>query len=368
LPDGTKISAGHDITARKRAEAALHERDERVRLLVEQIPAILWTTDRDLCFTSSAGEGLKALGLEPNQVVGMSLFEYFQTDDPDFMPIAMHRRVIEGEPVTYQTSWDGHVFESHAEPLRNDQGAIIGCLGIALDITERKEAEEKLLHSEQQLRALASRLQRVREEESAIIAREIHDELGQTLTGLKMDISWIRRRVAEMTKSDLCLQVADRLKTMSSEVDNTIRVVRRISTQLRPVILDDLGLMRALEWQTREFESRTGIYCDFKAETAESDLKNEHSTAVFRIFQEILTNVARHAGARNVEINLRNENESLVLDVKDDGRGITEEEIKSPRALGILGMQERAQVCGGNLFIQRASGGGTSVTVKVPLA
>lgn len=356
-----------DITKRKQTEDALRERDKQLRLLVGQIPAILWTTDRELRFTSSQGAGLRSLSLEEGQVVGMTIYEYFGVDDPDMEAIAMHRRVLEGESVRYETELEGCIFESHIEPLRNAEGEIIGCLGIALDVTEGKKAEKKLRSSEQQLRALASRLQEVREEESANIAREIHDELGQTLTGLKMDISWVRRRIAEMAETDLCSQVGDRLASMSDEVDETIQTVRRISTQLRPVILDDLGLTRALEWQAQEFENRTGITCDFGVDDHRSPLDPDRSTAVFRIFQEILTNVARHAAANNVKISLRSDNGLLVLDVRDDGKGISEEQISSSRALGILGMQERAQVCGGNVVIRRDNGGGTRVTVEVPM-
>jgi len=356
-----------DITHRRQAILALRERDQRLRLMVEQLPAVLWTTDRDLKFTSSVGAGLAGLGLKPNEVVGKSLYEYFQNDDPEFVPIAMHRRALAGESVQYETEWEGNIFRSFTEPLRDEAGRIIGCLGIALDVTDRKKAERELQQSEKRMRALASRLQSVREEESASIAREIHDELGQELTVLKMDLRWIQRRIAKHDTVEECKVILDRLKAMSSDVDNTIESVRRIATKLRPVILDDLGLARAIEWHVQEFESRTGISVDLSIDRTRLDLGLEPSTAVFRILQEILTNIARHAGADRVTIAVVDTKDRLVMDVHDNGRGITNDEINSPRALGILGMQERAQFCGGELTVRRGRRGGTRVRVSVPL-
>ncbi|MCZ6765660.1 MAG: sensor histidine kinase, partial [bacterium] len=232
---------------------------------------------------------------------------------------------------------------------------------------DRRKAERKLQQSEKQMRALAIRLQSVREEESASIAREIHDELGQELTVLKMDLRWIQRRIAKHDTMEESKVILDRLKAMSSEVDSTIESVRKIATKLRPVILDDLGLARAIEWQAQEFKSRTGISVDLSIDRTRIDLGAEPSTAVFRILQEILTNVARHAGADRVTIAVVDTKDRLVMDVHDNGRGITNDEINSPRALGILGMQERAQFCGGELTVRRGRRGGTRVRVSVPL-
>lgn len=355
-----------DLRARREVENAIHERDERLRLVVEQLPAVIWTTNGDLIFTSSEGSALSALGVKPGEVVGKSLYEFFQTDDPEFLPISVHRHALHGVSASYETEWGGAVFESHTEPLRNENDEIIGVIGVAVDITKRKQDENRLKESEQQLRALASKMQDVREEESASIAREIHDHLGQSLTALKMDIAWTRRRIEEIKGGEPCGAIAERLATMSGDVDRTIKSVRELSTRLRPVILDDLGLVRALQWQAREFQRRTGIECRCRMFFKGNVLDDDRSTAVFRIFQEILTNVARHAQAKRVDVRLERSGGKLVLDVTDDGRGISESDVRSSCALGLLGMRERAAICGGELEVGRRNGSGTRVVVTIP--
>ena len=176
------------------------------------------------------------------------------------------------------------------------------------------------------------------------------------------------RPVRRLERNDNGLKpLEDKLRAMSSQVDDTIHTVRRISTHLRPGVLDDLGLLGALEWQTQEFQNRTGISCKFATAAKTLKLDSDRSTAVFRIYQEILTNVARHANADRVVADLTNRKGTLVLNVSDNGRGISPGEIESPRALGILGMRERAQVCGGKVHIGRESDSGTRVMVEIPI-
>jgi PAS domain S-box-containing protein len=358
----------HDITELTQAERALRERDARLRLMVSQLPALVWSVDRELRFTSSAGAGLKVLGLAPGQAVGMTLFEYFQSRDPDYLPIVMHRKSLDGETTTYEMVWNGRTWESHTEPLRTESGEIIGCLGIGLDVTARRQAEEDLRRSREALRALAGRVQEVREEESANIAREIHDELGQALSGIKFDLSFIHRRVSCCEDHEERAELEDKIAEMNKELDATINAVRRISTQLRPKILDDLGLVGAIEWQARDFERRANIACSVNAYGTAADLELEapRATAVFRIFQEILTNVRRHAAATHVFVDLRREDDALLLEVRDNGKGIPRKQLRRLDGLGILGMRERAQVFGGHVAIESVEGKGTSVKVTIP--
>jgi len=357
----------HDITELMRAERSLRERDARLRLMVSQLPAVVWTIDRDLRFTSSAGAGLRLLHLEPGQVIGKTLYEYFNTDDPEFLPIAMHRRALGGEPAKYEFPWEGGIWETHIEALRDEAGGIIGCLAIATDITLRKQAEQELQSSKEALSALAKRLQRVREEESKSIAREIHDTLGQALTGIKFGLAFIRRRLPSHEDATARAEIEEKIEELVGEIDDTIHTVRKISAQLRPQILDDLNIMEAIEWQAQDFGRKSGIPCTVNSYCAGAVIDPARATAIFRIFQEILTNIQRHSEAKHVWVDLTCEEGEFVLDVRDDGKGIERSRLRRLEGLGILGMRERALAFGGHVEIGSDAGKGTSVKVTVPL-
>jgi PAS domain S-box-containing protein len=229
------------------------------------------------------------------------------------------------------------------------------------DLTEARRAREALTRSQAQLRALAGRVQAAREEERTRIARELHDELGQQLTAIRMDLGWLVRRQEHATPA-----VRERLEAMTQLVDTTFKMVRRLGTELRPGILDDLGLAAAIEWQAREFESRSGIEVAVDASAELRCLDAQLATAIFRIFQEILTNVGRHAGARHVTARLVERDGRVVFEVADDGRGIRPEEAANVDSLGLLGMRERAALLAGTFRIEARPEGGTLVTVELP--
>jgi signal transduction histidine kinase len=243
--------------------------------------------------------------------------------------------------------------------LYDESGMLTGHFGIQRDITERRANEEALRRSRQELRDLADRLQAVREEERTRIARELHDELGQALTGLKLDLAWVRGRLPQ---ADL----AERLQTLMNRVDGTVDAVRRIATELRPGVLDLLGLVAAIEWQAQEFGRRTGIETSLELDADQSPLDDTRATTVFRILQEALTNVARHAGASRVRIGFSRSREQLRLQVADNGRGITAAELAGRRSLGLVGIRERAIACGGLLEITGRQGQGTVVDLRIP--
>jgi signal transduction histidine kinase len=225
-----------------------------------------------------------------------------------------------------------------------------------------RRAEEELRESHEQLRALSVYLQTVREEERTRIAREVHDELGQALTGCKLDLSWIASKLPKDQKALLA-----KTKALTGHIDSTIQMVRRIATELRPGILDHLGLAAALEWQANEFQTRTGIKCDVQADVGDLSLNADLNTTFFRIFQETLTNVIRHAGATQVTVQLKERGDEIVLEVRDNGRGISREEIGNTKSMGLLGMRERAMLLGGEFKIGRIMAGkGTKVTVSIP--
>ena len=227
---------------------------------------------------------------------------------------------------------------------------------------ERKRAEDKLRRSMEQLRALSVYLQYVREDERIRISRQVHDELGQALTGLKMDLYWLANRLPKKYRT-----VHEKTRAMSAHIDATIQTVRRIATELRPGILDDLGLVAAIEWQAQEFQKRTGIECVVSSDLKDTILDQDLNTAFFRIFQETLTNIIRHAQASRVDVNLRQEEGALLLEVKDNGRGISEAELNDTRSIGVLGMRERAALLQGELQITGVPGQGTTVAVRIPL-
>jgi signal transduction histidine kinase len=229
------------------------------------------------------------------------------------------------------------------------------------EIAERKLAEEQLRQSEEKLRALAVHLQSVREEERTRIAREVHDELGQALTGLKMDLGSL---INSVPKS--CASLLQKARSMSRLIDTTIRSVRRIASGLRPGVLDEIGLAAAIGWQAKDFQMRAGIRCRVKVPVNGVELDAQRSTAAFRIFQEVLTNVARHANATRVDVVMERNSTGLKLKIADNGRGISQHDICNPKSLGLLGMRERALLFGGNVDIAGMRGKGTKVTVSIP--
>lgn len=233
---------------------------------------------------------------------------------------------------------------------------------LASEVNERKLAEQRLRESEVQLRALAARLISIREEERTSMAREIHDELGQVLTGLKMDVMWLRKHIDRKQKPLL-----QKTETMRRLIDSTMQVVRRIATGMRPEILDEMGLVAAIAWQAKEFQKRMGIRCRVQLPAERADLGTALGTAVFRIFQEILTNIARHAKASSVSVQMAISKERLTLEVADDGCGIADGAVHARASLGLLGMQERAQLFGGEVSIRGTPGNGTTVSVAIPL-
>ncbi len=230
------------------------------------------------------------------------------------------------------------------------------------DITQKKRAEKELKRSREQLRNLSLHLQSVREKESARIAREIHDELGQSLTALQMDVSWLGGQLPEN-----CIHLREKTTRMEGLVNSTIDSVHRIISELRPILLDDLGLTAAIEWQAEEFESRTGIVCDIYADCRDNLISTDLATTLFRIFQEALTNITRHAGASKVMVRLTRNGKAICLDIADNGKGITRNQIDNSRSFGIIGMRERVNLMGGSVSITGKRNQGTRVTIAIPV-
>jgi PAS domain S-box-containing protein len=361
----------YDITDRMRAEKALIQSEAHYRALVENTPDIIARFDSDCryLFVNSAVSQISSI--KPEDFVGKSLRDVGFSEKQASFREGVLRKVFRTQ-TPFETEFlfegqnGGRVYEWRVYPEFDEQGRMQTVLSINRDMTERRMAEEGLKQSREQLRALSSHLQSIREEERTRIAREVHDVLGQALTALKIDLYGVQRGLSRET--DLGAEhLAEKMKSMSSLIDSTIQTVRRIATELRPGILDDLGLVAAVEWQANDFQVRTGIDCEVTSHVDYLDLDRERSTATFRILQETLTNVARHAAASRVEITLTSDDERLVLEIKDNGKGITDSDVADSRSLGLLGMRERAQLLGGDLSISGTPGHGTLVTVTIPL-
>jgi signal transduction histidine kinase len=254
----------------------------------------------------------------------------------------------------------------HGFPIRNHSGQVYRIAGIARNVTDRKLADERLKATSEQLRALSASLQSAREEERARIAREIHDELGSSLTSLKWDLEGLAKSCSEPVEPSQLGALRQKTASMMKLTDTIIHTVRRIASELRPGMLDDIGLVDAIEWQAQQFQARTGIACHSGRALETAHLNKEQSTAVFRIFQETLTTVLRHAQATEVDITMCEQKGMFVLTIVDNGRGITDGEKSDKLSLGLLGMQERAHLVGGKVNIKRVKPKGTVVTVQVP--
>ncbi len=246
----------------------------------------------------------------------------------------------------------------------DEDGNPTSMFGSCLDVTDFKRVEFELRTSQQQLRALSASLQSAREEERTHIAREIHDELGQVLTAVKMDITLLNESILE--EGITLPEVINELKSIVKLIDESIQTVRDIATELRPDVLDHLGLAAAIEWQLKEFQKRHKIETEFFSEIKYLSLDKEQTTAVFRIYQETLTNVIRHAECSKVEVAIVREGGFAVLKVRDNGKGISEKEINNIKSIGIIGMKERALIIGGKINITGSPGCGTMVTLQIP--
>jgi PAS domain S-box-containing protein len=367
----SKIS--RDVGGRKRAQAAVDQAHERLRehaMVLELAPVLVRDMDNRIVLWTRGAEGL--YGFSKEEALGRISHELLQTTFPEplehFDEILRRTGRWEGALVHRKRDGARLVVASQQIIYRDLAGHPIRILEANVDITERQRAEAELNQSQEQLRALADRLVRAREEEATRIARELHDQFGRYLTTIKMDVRSIERDLAGEITSEVGRVLRDKAQTIGQTVDETVQTVRAIATQLRPGLLDDLGLAAAIEWQAGDFQKRSGISCSLTLTGEDPPVGRDQATALFRIFQEILTNVARHAQAAKIWVHLEEEHDAIVLEVEDDGVGISQAQLKQHRSLGLLGMRERALAFGGTVEIAGEPGQGTIVTVRMPLS
>ena len=364
-----------DITARKEAEKDLRNSEARKSAILNSALEAILSVNHQGRITEFNPAAEKVFGRRRSEALGRNLGDVIIS--PGLR--AELRRALDDARAAGEAAMPGKRSETTA--LRADGKEIPIELTMTRivsdgppsftvfirDITERKRAEKQLRDSREQLRALAGYLQSVREEERTRIAREVHDELGQALTGLKMDLARLHKNLAPGLTLEASHEFGEQMRELPARVDEIIGEVRKIATELRPSVLDDLGLEAAIEWQVRQFEKRTGIKCKFTSSLKMADLDPDRATAVFRIFQETLTNIVRHAGATTVKIDLKQHKDKLVLEVQDNGRGMTGEDLAGSKSLGLLGMRERATMLDGEVNIIGQQGKGTTVGVHIPL-
>jgi len=343
--------------------------ENQYRLIVENINEGIVVQNEKGIITYVNKKFLEMMGYDEQEVLGKPITQFL---GEGLLKKDKEQKFGRKKPweKTWEFSWrrkDGKRIYTILSPklIYDEEGHFKGSVAVLTDNTAQRLVERELRRSREQLRKLSYHLQSVREKESRRIAGEIHDELGQLLTALKIDISWLGRRIPKTNEERE--KYYEKIKSMEKLVDQTIETVQKISSELRPGLLDDLGLIPALEWLGQDFQKRTGINCQTEFRCRKSEFEPDLSTAIFRISQEALTNVSRHAKATQVNILLKEERGMLKLEIHDNGQGIKEEEIYSPFSLGLMGMRERIRPLGGELKIESSSEGGTALLINIPL-
>ena len=352
-----------DIKARKQVEQALIRSEEHARELADLSSDWFWEQDEHFRYISTdmTGQG----GSLPPGILGATRWEL--SVDPDTSDWPAHRALLEAHQpfknFEFKALIDGtpiRWISSSGKPVFDADGHFKGYRGTARNISDRKEAEEALHRSRSQLRKLADHQERVREDERTRIARDIHDELGQNLLALRLDVSVMAAQtgVVAVTK--------EQSEAMLNQIDTTIKSVKAIINDLRPAVLN-LGLHAAVEWQAKEFARRSGIACDLHIDHDEFAIEDKRATALFRIMQEMLTNIVRHAAASRVEIAIKRKDDRFFMTIADDGIGLFAGSRRKENVFGMVGIEERIDALGGTISIASDPGQGTAITVSIPI-
>jgi len=360
------LGNGIDITERKKAETELRASEQKYKLLFESNPLPMWMlTLPDYRFIDVNSVALLQYGYTKEEFLKLSPMDFRPPKDLKKLKAltSTEFRGVHHAGIWRHKKKDGTIIYVDIVTHDINHKGQMRRLVLANNITERHAAEEKLKESYEAIRTLTGYLQNVREQERLNISREIHDELGQLLTVLKMDVSWLNKKIGGENS-----MVKEKLSEILNLVDTTVRSIRRIASELRPTLLDDLGLYAAMEWHLEEFERRSGIRRELVIPENELALSDSLKIGIFRIFQESLTNVARHSEAKNVNVSLLQKDNQLILTIRDNGIGFEQGPMATKKTLGLLGMKERSMMMGGVYNITSARGAGTTVTVIIPLS
>ncbi|HVG15516.1 MAG TPA: PAS domain S-box protein [Chitinophagaceae bacterium] len=365
-----RLASARDITQEMLYEKQLLEKERQLSLIfnssVNGMALLSVEKGGQLRYEAINDALCKWIRMDREKLLGLLMSNVFKPEDVQHVLPGYMKAIATGEVQSFTGNstqrLSNNFVEVTAIPIKNEPGEVVQLLSVSNDITERKRAENDLVKKNIELRQLSLHLENIREEERTKMSREIHDELGQQLTGLKMEIAWLDRNLQE--KDD---KTSGKIKSCLELIDETIHSVRRIATALRPSILDDLGLAEALNWQGTEFSNQTGIPLTFYSNLEEIKFPPVLSIAIFRIFQEALTNVARHAEATRVTSSLEVEDSLLLLTVSDNGKGFVLQQDAARKSLGLLGMRERVEILNGNFTLNSQPGEGTIVSIKIPL-
>lgn len=372
--DGTPkslVGMMQDITSMVLAEKELLEKEERYRKLFELSPSGITLEDTEGNILAVNEAFCNATGYTREELVNQNVRKLIPEKPNREKQITRDiSRILTGKVHKHEVlnvRKDGTLlYVELNEQLITLPDGRQGILAVSNDITPRKQAEELMQESRRQLEIFAQHLQEAREEERILLARELHDNLGQNLTALKIDVARILKRIREAPSTGYSEQVIRQAGGMLELIDATIDLVRKISSDLRPRVLDELGIVSAIEWQIHEFTKLSGIPCTVVIDHKNMVIPPEFSVGVFRIFQEMLTNIIRHSGATKVQISLRKKYNSVILEVEDNGKGIPPEKINDHKSLGLIGMRERALLFGGSVVISGKPGNGSHIRLTIP--
>jgi PAS domain S-box-containing protein len=345
----------------------LDDAERAFRTLAERLPDVVARFDRDFRHLYVNGAITAKTGLGPAHYNGLTVEQLgFPADIVQKWNAALRRVVLTGEEVqillTLVSADGSRDVEFRFFPERGADGAVVSILALTHDVTEQRAWEMKFEGSRVKLRNLAVHLLHAREEERKKVAREIHDDLGQVLTALKMDLKWIEKKLGPVSE-----KVTEKIQGAVQLADQTLQMVHRIASELRPGVLDDLGLSAAIEWLGADLFRRCGITCRVDVTATESRIGGDSSTVIFRVVQEALSNVALHAQAGRASVELWEADNVLNIRIRDDGRGVTPAQVASPLSLGLIGIRERVEGLGGKLSIDGQAGKGTTLVATIPL-